>query len=379
VIEEPDARLVGVGPCPVEVDFDTAIGKADWLLNFPLVKKIAKSIKSLITKGSGLGIDIRQSWAEPASKEGARIANNFDVVVSTFGPASSHFVACEAKKANPKLLWFADYRDLWSDNPNVEITDRQRILLAKMEHSTVGEWADELTTVSQTFADKLERRLTKKPKVFSNGFDICTAELQHNLQVRNKISRSSKIRIVYTGTIYRGSQDPEPLLRALSNLRQSGKISFDDIAVEFYGSRIEVAENLARKPAYAPFIKIMGHVPREKALEAQRESNLLLLLENPATVDNGVLTGKVYEYLAAGSPILSIGSIQSSEISNLLLETGCGICCGTELRKIEDTLLEIIQSQSLPNWYKPDLDEVTKYSRHNQAQKYFEFIESCVV
>lgn len=378
--DEPlDLRLA----CPpnvniIEIPFGGQAGFLPRLLKQPKIRKVAKRIKRLIGRHSSLNVDVRQAWAAPAGIRAAELAPNFDAVVSTFGPASSHYVACEAKKSNPSLKWFADYRDLWSDNPDPDITDERRSTLRKNENATVGEWADEITTVSQTFANKLQAQLGKTPTVFSNGFDITLSDLERNIEARKTLSKERLKRIVYTGTIYKGSQTPEPLLKVLSELYRTGRISVGEIFIEFYGGRVEVAEALARNRDYAPFIRLMGHVPREQALQAQQTADLLLLLENPAAEDNGVLTGKVYEYLAAGQPVLSLGSVDNSEIAKLLNSTGTGICCGMDETKICDVIKELLEAENPPDWYEPQILEIKKYSRENQASRYLDLIMDSV-
>lgn len=358
----------------IEIPFGGQSNFVSRLLKQPRIRKAAKRIKRLIGRHSTLAVDVRQAWAAPAGIRAAELASNFDAVVSTFGPASSHYVACEAKKSNPDLKWFADYRDLWSDNPHPDITDDQRSALRKKENATVAEWADVITTVSQTFANKLQAQLGKTPTVISNGYDISLSDLERNIEIPPPLPKKRTTRIVYTGTIYKGSQTPEPLLKVLMELHRDGKISADEVCVEFYGSRVEVAESFARNRNYAPFIKLMGHVPREKALQAQQTSDLLLLLENPAAKDNGVLTGKVYEYLAAGRPVLSLGSAANSEIAELLNSTRTGICCGMDEGKIHEVIETFLKVGSSPGWYDPQILEIKKYSRDNQASIYFDLI-----
>ena len=69
----------------------------------------------------------------------------------------------------------------------------------------------------------------------------------------------------------------------------------------------------------------MGHVSREKALQAQRNADLLLLLESSNEESRGVLTGKIFEYIASGRPIICIGSRLDFEIGQTLFKTGSGI------------------------------------------------------
>ena len=186
------------------------------------------------------------------------------------------------------------------------------------------------------------------------------------------ISRSGPLRIVYTGMIYPGHRDPLPLLNALSQLRRRGELEDGMVTVDFYGDRVEVAMALAKKPEYAPFIRLMGHVTREKALEAQRNADILLLLESPAPEARGVLTGKLFEYLVSGRPILCIGSRPEYEIGQVLKETGTGIVIGPDqYGGLSDFIKSTLGGNGLFKIYSPKIERVLMYSRSSQAKEFY--------
>ena len=117
----------------------------------------------------------------------------------------------------------------------------------------------------------------------------------------------------------------------------------------------------------------MGHVSREKALIAQREAGLLLLLESPAAEARGVLTGKLFEYIAAGRPILCVGSRPEYEIGEILVSTGTGRVFGPDqYRSIEQIFIETLKGKGLYLDYIPVLDEILVYSRKRLAVEMFE-------
>jgi glycosyltransferase involved in cell wall biosynthesis len=182
------------------------------------------------------------------------------------------------------------------------------------------------------------------------------------------------VRIVHTGLLHKGQRDPEPLLRAIVALRNEGRLEPGDLTVDFYGSRIKVAADLANSPAYAPFIRIIGHVPHEQALAAQAEADRVLLLESADPKFRGGLTGKIFEYVASGTPILSLGSPHGTAIWDLIAQTGTGICCGTDEQAIKREVLLLKENRGRPQWYRPKPDEVLKYSRERQAATMLDFI-----
>ena len=62
MIEEPDARVVGVGPCPVEVDFDADLGLCGRAIDGGLAHMIISVFRALI---AGQAVAPRQSVSLP--------------------------------------------------------------------------------------------------------------------------------------------------------------------------------------------------------------------------------------------------------------------------------------------------------------------------
>jgi glycosyltransferase involved in cell wall biosynthesis len=345
------------------------------LVKFPFILNIAKKIKLWQIRNFGSSWDPRKAWSVAAAPIAAQLATQNDIVVSTFGPSSAHIIACEMKKINPSLCWVADYRDLWSDSPNlVGSRSELRNKIRRDEISTVGGYADCITVVSDDMVEKLKKLTNKNVVKFTNGFDI--DEDLVNERFKKNIKKPKGIfRIVYTGTIYQNVRDPKPLLEAIVKLSKNGKISSNSITVDFYGSRLDYIKELSEISKYSPFIRIMGHVNRKKALEAQQNADLLLLLESSNEESRGVLTGKIFEYIASGCPIICIGSRLDFEIGQTLLKTGAGTVFEKhEQDRIEKSLIETIRGNGLFDKYNPKFDEVIKYSREKIANQYFDML-----
>ena len=113
----------------------------------------------------------------------------------------------------------------------------------------------------------------------------------------------------------------------------------------------------------------MGHVSFAKSLLIQKKAGLLLLLENSLFHNKGNLTGKLFEYIFSGSPILLLGCEHKSEIVKILKKTGTGIAFSLkEKTKLENFLKEII-TKKLTNFYRPKIKHILEYTRKYQAEK----------
>lgn len=343
------------------------LGLGSRFLKNRLINSVARRIRILLTKYTDVNIEPREAWLFAALPIAAKIAPRADVVISTFGPRMTHQIGSAMKAINPRLIWVADYRDLWSKGHQQNLNKAQVAKNESLERETVFTNADMITAVSEDMVKQLSAMTVKPVLLIQNGFDYEEFEVLARLK-KNKPKCGGSLRIVYTGMLYEGWRDPEPLFIALAGLLKSGKIQDGQVWVEFYGSRINVARSLAKNPDYTPFIKLVGHVPREQALIAQMSADLLLLVESPATSARGVLTGKVFEYIASGTPILSIGSLRDYEIPRLLAQTATGVSFeGHEINKLEHLILDLIKRESSPPFFSPDINSIMLYSRRRQS------------
>jgi glycosyltransferase involved in cell wall biosynthesis len=72
-------------------------------------------------------------------------------------------------------------------------------------------------------------------------------------------------------------------------------------------------------------LELIPYASRRRSLELQRDSEaLLLLIPDAGGRGRGVLSGKVFEYLAAGRPILAVVPPQGAA-AELIRATGAGV------------------------------------------------------
>jgi len=85
----------------------------------------------------------------------------------------------------------------------------------------------------------------------------------------------------------------------------------------------------------------------------------------------GILTGKLFEYLFAGPPILSIGVGSDSSVNNVLKATERGESFGNNIISLSQKIQELLAAKmSRETIYKDFYDTaITQYSRKTQAEK----------
>jgi hypothetical protein len=347
-----------------------SIGTKNTKVNKYLIK-ITKWCYSQIRKIRYLNLNPREKWLRAIRPHIPRLANQCDILVSTYDPKTTHLIASEMKRSNPSIFWIADYRDLWSLNHMTNWSNSRRSREARQEKATVGAYANLLTCVSEEQRVEQQNFLRIETLTAPNGYDLDVEEAEERLRIPLK-PVSGPLRIVYTGRVYPNFRDPTPLLNAIYELNREQTIKRGDIILEIYGPNSGELSKFLRNRKFDGILSYGGHVPRERALNIQAGSDFLLLLESHQPSANGVLTGKLFEYIVAGVPILSLGSSKSSAISRVLASTGTGFCAGNNIATIKELLLDRLSGAI--HWYSPRIAEIVKFSRKTQALDFLEHI-----
>jgi len=296
----------------------------------------------------------------------------YDWIFSSYGPPASHIVAGLLRKKNG-CKWVADYRDLWLEGhiyPGLwPFTSLERYL----ENKYVGGYADIITTVSEPLADVLRKKFSVPVHVIENGYD----EDDYNKRFSLYFTTDKK-RIIYTGTIYPRKQDPSPLFIALSSLANESeklrKIIDERLEILFFGNESLWLKNLIQKHHVDRWVKYKGVVSREDVLRIQNQADVFLFLEWEDSSLDGILTGKLFEYLAMKKPILGIGGSSRTSPGTLMEEAGVGLAVGKDIEKIRKILINLLEGRT-PFPTLPNEDVIQRYTRKKQAIRILEIMD----
>lgn len=324
------------------------------------IKKIVREFSEFIGGGSLFFASIL--WIYPSIKKAEKIHQNwqFDIVVSTFGPPAAHIIAGVLKKKFD-FLWVADYRDLWFGGHLYKAKFPFSIIEKLLENYFVSH-ADLLTTVSQPLAKKLESLFDIKTITIENGFDP-----EFQLVIENNIfPQDNKIRLAYTGVIQFGNRDTEPIFKALDLIRNK-KIDINQLEILFYTDNPEALKKIIEKYQLENIVKNLNYVPRDKVLQIQQAVDALIFLDWNNVEAKGILTGKLFEYMYSGTPILSIGGNSQTSANQLMKKAGVGIILENSIAKIAAILEKLIQKEKLE--YSPSPEVLKQYTREHLAKK----------
>jgi glycosyltransferase involved in cell wall biosynthesis len=260
--------------------------------------------------------DENVSWnltAIPAAIKLVR-SEGIDVVITTSPPASVHFIGAATKRATG-VRWVADLRDSLVAHPHrraESLAVRTKEQVDRGVARLVARSADAIVTVSEAITEET-RDLAPRGRVvtIANGSDFDDfAGLEYR--------RGERFRITHTGSFF-GKRDPRPFLRALAGP------GLDDVVARFVGDFRSTDREWAAPLALGDKLELIPYVPRSRSLELQRDSDaLLLLIPEAGGRGQGVLSGKVFEYLAAERPILAAVPPDGAA-ADLIRETGAGV------------------------------------------------------
>lgn len=318
-------------------------------------------------KSSYLLPDSSWAWYTNGVKEANELLKNWkpDLIYSSALPISAHFVARKIS-INHDIPWVAEYRDLWSGGHGARVSNIQSAFLKRIEtwllKPTIG-----LVTVSKPLAAYLRHLHKKSVSVIYNGFD---SNPYAQSSYPEKRSESDKLTIVYTGSIYEG-RDPTVLFEAIDRLAELKEY----IQVKFYTSSNSMIEEKIKNYNLENSVKRLDFVPYNQSLRIQSEADVLLYLSysSDTHAGRGILSGKVFEYLGAERPILSIGA----DSNHLLIEQGLMLHLN-DPEKIKNQLVQWINEKK-ENGIKEvntDLPIRNTYSRLEQTKRLEEFIFS---
>jgi glycosyltransferase involved in cell wall biosynthesis len=264
--------------------------------------------------------DANVTWNLTAIPAAIRIARRegIDAVITTSPPGSVHFVGAAVQRATG-ARWLADLRDpLVAHQHRRSDTTAARARQATNERLArlVARRADAISSVSDAIAEEMQGLGARGiVRTIANG---CDFDDFAGLEYRP----ASRFRITHAGSFF-GKRDPRPFLQALHD---SGVDAVARFVGDFRQSDLEWAETLD----LGDRLELVPYAPYADSLRLQRDSEaLLLLIPDADGRGKGVLSGKVFEYLAAGRPILAVVPPDGAA-AELIRETDAGVVVASD-------------------------------------------------
>jgi glycosyltransferase involved in cell wall biosynthesis len=259
------------------------------------------------------------TWLPFALPAALRLARDesFDCVLTSSPPASAHLVGLALRRRG--LCWVADFRDGWTFEPQQPPWPLgfQRRVDTGLERRIAGR-ADAFVAVTEPIAADLRERFGGQAEVITNGFDP-----EDESRGADGLLDGSRHSLVHTGRMAAARSSPRALLEALRHLRGENPELAARLEVVFAGPLSAEERELLAAADLDGLARTVGSLPRPEALGLQRQADSLLIVTEGAR-RSSVATGKLFEYLAAGRPVLVLG--EETEAARIVEATGAGFC-----------------------------------------------------
>jgi glycosyltransferase involved in cell wall biosynthesis len=256
--------------------------------------------------------DARKGWKHYALKAAIPLMSEVDAIITTGPPHSTHFIGAELKKKYGKI-WLADFRDPWSNIHYHELMPMWKSSLRKhkAQEDFILKTADSVTVVSEGMKREFANR-RDDIQVIYNGYDSMdfhtgiTPDMNHFV-------------MSYVGNL-KPNQNVSTLWNVISELIQSNTEFAKRFKLRLIGKKDNAIIEELNALLPNENIELIDHLSHARAVEAMCKSNLLLFVIPQAKNNELILTGKLFEYLASGRPMFSIGPI-AGDASKIIQES----------------------------------------------------------
>lgn len=313
--------------------------------------------------------DTAVRWAAGVEAAARRLhaEEPFDAVLASGPPYSGVAAAASAGRAL-SVPFVADMRDAWLVNPSVRWPTAWHAHRSQaLERATLAA-ADAVTAVSEVIAEEARSLGARRVLVVPNGFD------PEDLPPRAP-DRAGPLRLAFMGRLYR-ALDPATLVEGLGLALRGGRLG-EGFAVDVVGPPSAEAEALVRRHGLGEVVRFHGFKPHAEALGVVAAADAALVSVGQRPGAEGIYTGKLFEYVGMGVPVLLVGPADGVA-ARLLHEAGAGRVTrpgdAPALAEAVASLAEEKRSGGIRS--EPDPAVVARFERGRQAAQVAAVLDS---
>lgn len=284
----------------------------------PAAKKQSFLERTLLWVRGNLFIpDARFLWVNPSVKylKAYIQEHNIDTVITSGPPHSLHLIGLKLKQSL-NINWYADFRDPWTTIGYYKAlklssyADKKHKQLEK----AVLNGADTIIVTSKTTKAEF-KLLTHTPiEVITNGYDVENVAKQ---------SLDEKFTMAHIGS-FLSDRNPKVLWEVLQELIAENTLFATHFQLKLIGKiSQEILDSIANYNL-ANYCNNLGYVSHIEAIQHQRKSQVLLLIEIDAPETRSIIPGKLFEYMASERPIVAIGP-KDSDFAEIITSTNTGV------------------------------------------------------
>ena len=316
--------------------------------------------------------DARIGWYRQAVREGLRIVKDEEIAaIYSSSPPYTCSVIARALKRKTGIPWIAGFRDPWRGFLSTpkrwwlpDFIDRrfERGTFRDCDRMEVA-W----TGILKDFHAKYPELPTEKVRHLPNGFDSADFPSVEIMDARC-------FTVTYTGSMY-GKRNPETFLAAVASLVQQGAVDSQKIRLQFIGRFGNEVRAMFDRSPLASSIVVKEYVPHAESVRQLFQSDALLLIVDDFRGNEEIVPGKVFEYIGAGKPIITLAP--EGAVADVIRETRSG----SAVRSDDVPAIAAAFQLYYEGWkdgtigLEQDKDEVSKYERKAVAKRLAELLD----
>lgn len=316
--------------------------------------------------------DNKLGWKSFALRAGLRqaAAQRFDAVFSSAPPYTGHLIGKKLSR-RLKLPLITDFRDDWVGNPrHIYPTALHRRLHLQQERQVLMQ-SSAITTINRPILDALEKRhrdINIRGEVIPHGFDKYEDPV--------KVSAREKLKLVYTGVFY-DAQTPEHFLRGISGFLAENPAMRPKISAIFAGLVPNGFTDLIRTLKLEDVVQYVGYLQHIHVVELQQKADVLWMTIGSKSGASGISTGKLYEYMGTGKPILAL--VPPGTARRTLLRYGAAYIVEPESKAgVIQALNQITSDWDKEAFPSPDGSFLSMFSRNRLVETLARVLDSVV-
>jgi glycosyltransferase involved in cell wall biosynthesis len=311
--------------------------------------------------------DARFLWVKPSVTYLKKYIqeNDIDTIITSGPPHSLHLIGLQLKK-ELTIKWLADFRDPWTTigyHKALKLSSYAEKKHKDLEKEVLNS-ADTIIVTSKTTKTEFQVITSRPIEVITNGYDIEHVEKQ---PLDNKFS------LAHIGS-FLSERNPRILWQALQELVTENETFKNDFQLKLIGATSQEVLDTISEFELTNYVLNLGYVSHQKAVEHQRKSQVLLLIEINSDETKSIIPGKLFEYMISERPIIAIGP-EGSDFAEIITSTNTGVFFTydkkEELKAILLNYYELYQKNNL----KVNAVGLQKYFRKSLTEKLVELIK----
>jgi len=335
----------------------------------PNQKKQSLLEKALLWARGNLFIpDARFLWVKPSVSYLKKYIqeNNIDTIVTSGPPHSLHLIGLQLKK-DLNVKWFADFRDPWTTigyHKALKLSSYAEKKHKALEKEVLNS-ADTIIVTSKTTKTEFEALTSKPIEIITNGYDVEKIEKQ---------PLDEKFTLAHIGS-FLSDRNPKMLWQALQELVSENTDFKKDFRLKLIGATSQEVLDAIALFHLDGYVENLGYISHKEAVEHQRKSQVLLLIEINSSATKSIIPGKLFEYMVSERPIVAIGP-KDSDFAEIITSTNTGVFFTyDEKEKLKALLLKYYQEYRNQN-LKVHAVGLQQYSRKSLTEKLAKLITS---